>query len=116
MMTQWALVSVVVLATAGGDLLQATEMRKTSNASVAATARSFVQRPLLVASVVCLAVSFGAFLALLRIADLSFAVPATAVSFVLETALAQWFLKERVGARRWAACFLVALGVAMLAL
>ena len=115
-MLQWALVSVVVLATAGGDLLQATEMRKTANSSVSATAKSYFRRPLLLASVLCMAISFAAFLALLRIADLSFAVPATAVSFVLETALAQWYLKERVGPRRWAACFLVASGVAMLAL
>jgi drug/metabolite transporter (DMT)-like permease len=62
-----------------------------------------------------MAVSFFAFLALLKIADLSFAVPATAATVVVETLLARVVLKERVDGRRWAGAVLVALGVALLA-
>jgi len=43
-----------------------------------------------------MAVSFFALMALLSIANLSFAVPATAFSYVLETALAKCLLKERI--------------------
>ena len=43
-----------------------------------------------------MAVSFFAFIALLSVADLSFAVPATAASYVLETVLAKYLLKEPV--------------------
>jgi drug/metabolite transporter (DMT)-like permease len=115
-MTQWLLVLAVVLTTIGGDLLQAREMQKHSRAGIAETTLHFVRRPLLIASIVCMALSFGAFLLLLRVADLSFAVPATAASFVFETALARWYLRERVDRRRWAAALLVTCGVAMLAL
>ena len=66
-------------------------------------------------AVVCMAISFFAFLLLLRIADFSFAVPATAGSFVVETVLAKYVLRERVDARRWTGALLVACGVALLA-
>lgn len=115
-MTQWLLVLGVVLTTIGGDLLQAREMQAHTRAGMGATALAFFRRPMLIASIVCMALSFGAFLALLRVADLSFAVPATAASFVFETALARWYLGERVNGRRWTASFLVAAGVALLAL
>jgi uncharacterized membrane protein len=61
-------------------------------------------------------VSFFAFIALLSVADLSFAVPATAASYVLETVLAKYLLKEPVALGRWAGASLVACGVALLSL
>ena len=67
-------------------------------------------------SVVFLAVSFYAFLALLQVSDLSFAVPATALSLVVETILAHLILKEQVTPARWAGVVLVAIGVWLLAL
>jgi len=62
-----------------------------------------------------MALSFFAFMKLLSIADLSFAVPATAASFVLDTILARVLLKEAVDIRRWAGAGLIACGVALLA-
>jgi hypothetical protein len=79
-MTQWLLVLGVVLTTIGGDLLQAREMQKHSRAGIGETTLHFFRRPLLIASILCMALSFGAFLLLLQVADLSFAVPATAAS------------------------------------
>ena len=70
----------------------------------------------LIGSILFLAISFYAFLALLAVADLSFAVPATALSLVAETVLARVLLKERVTAARWGGTVLVALGVALLAI
>jgi uncharacterized membrane protein len=51
---------------------------------------------------------------LLSIANVSFAVPATAASYLLETLLAKYVLGEDVRARRWAAATLVAAGVVLL--
>ena len=113
---QWLLVLGVVLTTIGGDLLQAREMQTFNRAGMGQTAVAFFRRPLLIASLLCMTLSFACFLALLKVADLSFAVPATAASYVFETALAQWYLKERVNARRWVASVLVTAGVALLAL
>ena len=60
-------------------------------------------------------VSFFAFMALVQIAPLSFAVPASAATFVLETLLAKFVLKEDVGKRRAAGALLVLGGVLLLA-
>jgi drug/metabolite transporter (DMT)-like permease len=68
------------------------------------------------AAVVAMAVSFFAFLTLLSIADLSFAVPATAASYVAETLVARYLLNEQVNWKRWTGAGLVACGVLLLAL
>ena len=67
-------------------------------------------------AVLSMAVSFFAFMALVQIADLSFAVPASAASVVLDTLLARLLLKEQVDVRRWAGAACVACGVYLLAL
>lgn len=110
----WLLVGIIVLSTALGDILQSLEMKRHARASLTKTI-GVLHRPLLILSVVCMAISFFAFMVLLSVADLSFAVPATAASFVLETILAQYFLKERVDHRRWMGALFVAFGVALLA-
>lgn len=104
MMMQWALVGGVVAATVVCDLLQSHGMRRGGRAW---------KLPL---SVVFMAISFFCFTQLVKVADLSFAVPATAASFVIETLLAKLILKERVNAKRWMGALLVACGVALLAL
>jgi drug/metabolite transporter (DMT)-like permease len=115
-LTAWLLVTAVVTATAFADLLQAIEMKRHTGATVSGTAAAVFRRPLLLGSIVFMAASFFSFLALLRISDLSFAVPATAASFVVETFLAKHVLRERVDGRRWSGTLLVAAGVALLAL
>lgn len=106
---KWLLVAAVVAATCGSDLLQSWEMKRQ------AALRRYGFSPALAAAVTCMALAFFCFLQLLKIADLSFAVPATAATMVLETALARWVLRETVSARRWAGAALVACGVALLA-
>jgi drug/metabolite transporter (DMT)-like permease len=75
-----------------------------------------VTRRLVVAGIVSNAISFISFLALLSVAPLSFAVPATAISYILKTALARWYLHEYVGWYRWTGALLVAIGVYLLTL
>lgn len=96
---KWLLVACVVAATVFCDLLQSHGMRRGGRAW---------KLPL---SIVFMAGSFFAFTQLLKIADLSFAVPATALSLVIETVLAGIVLRERVTSRRWAGAFLVTAGV-----
>jgi len=74
-----------------------------------------VQRVPLVAAIFFMAISFFAFLKLLTLADLSFAVPVTAASVVAETILARLILRENVTLLRWAGVFFVASGVLLLA-
>jgi drug/metabolite transporter (DMT)-like permease len=106
---KWLLVGLVVAATCASDLLQSKEMKRQ-----AARGRFGFSRTLAVA-VVFMALAFFSFLELLKISDLSFAVPATAATLVLETALANWLLRENVTPRRWVGAVLVSCGVALLA-
>ena len=48
---------------------------------------------------------------LLSIEDVSFAVPATAMGYVIETILARWILHEQISLRRWVGAMLVVVGV-----
>jgi drug/metabolite transporter (DMT)-like permease len=67
-------------------------------------------------SIVFMAISFFCFTQLLAVADLSFAVPATALTIPAETFMARYVLRENVGLRRWAGAVLVAIGVLFLEL
>ena len=116
-MKAWLLLSIVVGATVVSDLLQSFEMKRQGEVRTAATfLASVFQKKLLILSVLSMAVSFFSFMALVQIADLSFAVPASAASVVLETILASVILKERVDRRRWMGVACVACGVYLLAL
>jgi len=116
----WLLVMIVVTATVASDLLQSFEMKRQGEVSdfrPSALGRMFaalLRRRLLILAIVCMAISFFAFLKLLTVADLSFAVPATAATYVLETLLAKIVLKENVVWQRWAGAALVACGVLLL--
>jgi drug/metabolite transporter (DMT)-like permease len=115
---KWVLVAIVVTATVIADVLQSREMKHHGEIKdiSARTFSSVFRRPLLIAAIGAMSVSFFAFMKLLQIADLSFAVPATAASYAIETILARYVLKERVDSRRWAGALLVGGGVALLAL
>ena len=115
----WILVTVMVVATVLSDLLQSYEMKRAGEQSVGARGlrrllRMLVARRYLLLSIACLAFSFFAFMALVQSAPLSFAVPASASSFILETVLAKVLLKEHIGARRAAGTLLVLCGVVLL--
>jgi drug/metabolite transporter (DMT)-like permease len=71
------------------------------------------RRRLLLVAIACNAVSFFTFMALVQSEPLSFVVPASAASFVLETLLAKFVLHERIGARRAFGALAVLAGVAL---
>ena len=115
---RWVLVAAMVCATVLADLLQSHEMKRAGEQSV--SARGFArllhviaQRRLLILGIACNAVSFLAFMALVQTEPLSFAVPASASSFVLETVLAKFVLHEHIGARRAAGALAVLAGVVL---
>ena len=115
---KWLLVALMVAATVLSDLLQSHEMKRAGEQSVGARGlarllRAIVERSFLTMAIGCMAVSFFSFMALVRIEPLSFAVPASAASFVLETLLAKLVLRERIGARRAAGALIVLAGVVL---
>jgi drug/metabolite transporter (DMT)-like permease len=115
---KWLLVAIMVAATVLSDLLQSHEMKRAGEQSVGARGlgrllRAIVERRFLMLAIACMAVSFFSFMALVRVEPLSFAVPASAASFVLETLLAKLVLRERVGVRRAAGAMIVLAGVVL---
>lgn len=117
----WLLVALIVAGTVAGDTLQSFEMKRHGEIrfrarGLARVAANLAMKKYLILAIVCMAVSFFAFMTLVSQADLSFAVPASAASFVFETILARLVLRERVDAKRWMGAALVAGGVALLAL
>lgn len=118
----WIMVAIIVGSTVLADLLQSFEMKRNVVAvddlrpgKIGGLLGGLAQRGPLVLAVFFMAISFFAFMKLLSIADLSFAVPVTAASVVLETVLARLVLKETVIPMRWAGAFCVACGVVLLA-
>ncbi|MGC2659641.1 MAG: EamA family transporter [Bryobacteraceae bacterium] len=117
---KWVLLAIIVVSTVLGDLLQSYEMKRSGEQSVdvrglAKLVRMIVSRKYLFLGIVFMAFSFFAFMALVQTEPLSFAVPASAATFVLETVLAKFVLNERVGLRRGAGALLVLGGVVLLA-
>ena len=114
----WLLVAVIAGATIAADLLQSVEMKRHGEIRDIrpSTGLALARRWPLIVAVVFMAISFFAFMTLLSVADLTFAVPATAATYVIETVLARYYLKEQVTWRRWTGAGLVACGVALLAL
>jgi drug/metabolite transporter (DMT)-like permease len=116
---KWLLVTLMVVATVLSDLLQSYEMKRAGEQSAGARGllrllRIIAQRRFLILAIGCMAVSFFSFMALVQTEPLSFAVPASAASFILETVLAKFVLKERVGVKRAAGAMIVLAGVTLL--
>ncbi len=119
-MKVWILIATIVGCTAASDVLSSLGMRRNGEVQNFGPrgVLAFLTGPAaayLLTSVFFMAVSFFAFIKLLGEAPLSFAVPATAASYVVETVIARVYLKERIDALRWTGAVLVACGVALLA-
>ena len=117
---RWILVGIIAMCTPLGDGLNTAGMKRQGEVqdlrpqTLAWMVRRAVVNPYVIAGIAAMAVSFFALLSLLSIANVSFAVPATAASYLLETLLAKYILGEDVRTRRWGAAILVAMGVVLL--
>jgi drug/metabolite transporter (DMT)-like permease len=117
---KWALVGIIAICNTLGDVLNTAGMKHQGEVedlspwSLLNMVKKIFRNYLVLAGFGALAVSFFALLSLLSITTVSFAVPATALSYLLETLLAKYILGEDVRWRRWAAATLVACGVLLL--
>ncbi len=116
------LLAMVVGGTAAGDLLMTVGMKQHDviddfrpNALRRSLALVLRNRWVLL-SFLSFALSFFSFMGLISVAELSFAVPATAAAYVIETILAGVILKETITRQRWLGAALVAVGVALISL
>jgi drug/metabolite transporter (DMT)-like permease len=116
------LILLVVIPGAVGDLLNSAGMKRHGEITdwslrgLFRLCRDLLHNYYILASIPAMAISFFALMSLLSVSTLSFAVPMTASSYILETALAKYYLKEHVDWRRWVGTSLVAIGIALLSL
>ena len=118
---KWVLVAMCILATTVGDVFRSLGMRHHGEihdfrpgaigAMLAAIARNWM----VIVSTCAMAVSFFSFMKLVSIAPMTFAVPMSAATFIPETLLARFFLRENVDWRRWAGIALIVVGVVFIA-
>src|SRR5471030_2929788 len=88
---KWLLIAIMVGSTTAGEVLQAMGMRRHGEihdfrpGAIGRALALMARNRFVIGSMACMAASFFAFMKLLASADLSFAVPVSAVSYVLET-------------------------------
>jgi drug/metabolite transporter (DMT)-like permease len=121
-MKTWLAVLLAIWADALGNVALARGMRRAGTAparqplAMLAWCWGIGRNPMLGLGVLAMAVAFGAWLALLSWAELSFALPATAPGYALNLLGARYLLQERVTTARWLGTLLIGLGVALIAL
>lgn len=116
------LVALVVIPGTLGDLLNSAGMKREGEVTdwslrgLVRLGGRLVRNFYIMTGIPAMAISFFALMALLSATAMSFAVPITASSYIVETALAHYLLKEHVDWKRWAGTCLVALGVVLLSI
>ncbi len=117
---KWILVAIIASSNTLGDLLNTAGMKRIgavedlSLRSLLQLVLAIARSPMVLGGIAALAIGFFAIMSLLSIATVSFAIPATASGYLVETLLAKYILKEDVRWRRWAASGLVVIGVVLL--
>ncbi len=118
-MSKYLIIAFTVIMASSGDLLNSRgmstggELHDFGPSGIAKAIRFIFTRKLVILGACCDAVAFFSLLALLRVEQLSVAVPTTALGFVLDTIGARFLLKEKVDWRRWVGVLFVAAGVAL---
>lgn len=116
-MLKWLIILLTVVSGSCGDILCAKgmssggELSYSGPSAITRALRFIVTRRLVILGIFFDAVGFFSLLALLSVAQLSVAVPATALGFVTDTVGARFFLHEHVHWKRWVGVTLVAAGV-----
>ncbi len=115
MRTFWTL-TVSMLAQAAGNIMVSKGMKDVSqDGGLLHAAWNAAQEPWVIGGTLLLMVCFALYTATLSWADLSFVLPVTAFGYVLNAALAHYFLAEPVSATRWTGTILICVGVAVVA-
>jgi len=112
-------IALVVLGSTGGDICithtmkQIGEVRRFSPGAILRVLGRAFRMGRLWLGIGLLAVSFFSLLTLLSWENVSFVIPATALSYAVGALGAKFILGERVSGVRWAGVLLVCLGVAL---
>ena len=107
----------MVVFRASGDALLARGMKQSGAIDIHHILNVFsvMSNPYILLGILSLLIFMWNYLTALSFADLSFVMPATAISYVLMTLLSIFWLHEHVGRERWSGILLIVAGVGMVA-
>jgi len=118
---KWFLVVLCMISTTVGDVFRSLGMRSHGEihdfrpGALGSALHAIVRNWMVIVSTCAMAVSFFSFMKLVSIAPMTFAVPMSAATFIPETLLARYLLRERVDWRRWTGIALIVIGVVFIA-
>src|SRR5258708_3879775 len=95
-------------------ITQVGEVKKVSVPEVLRVTRAGITNVSILLGVFFEALFFGCLLVLMSRSDISFLWPLTALSFVMTTFAALWFLGEKVSAARWIGVVFIMIGAAFI--
>jgi bacterial/archaeal transporter family protein len=109
---------VAVVALAVGETLLSKGMKQTGRGGDgwAQLAVAVIRSGWIWAGLILMIIHVGLYMLALKNADLSLALPLTAVSYPLAALLARFYLREDVGTSRWIGTLVITAGVAIVAL
>jgi uncharacterized membrane protein len=113
------LMLIAVIAVTFGDIFMSQAMKSigavhiTGPSSLLRTAGRVLRTPRFWAAITCMATFFFIWTSILSYADLTFVLPLTALTYVMNAILAGPFLGETVSPIRWSGVGLITLGVAL---
>lgn len=107
---------VSVAAVSLGEAMLAKGMKQTVDGTFAVVARSILTNVYVVGGTLLMMVYFGMYMYALKLADLSFVLPLTALSYLLGALLAKYFLHEDVSPAKWIGTLVITLGVVIVGL
>lgn len=117
---KWLWLVISVLTSTVGDLMTAKgmsehgEIQDFGARGLTRVIRHIGTHRLVIIGIAFDAIAFFSLMALLSVSEVSFAVPASALSYIVKTALARWYLGEHVDVRRWMGAVCVAVGIALI--
>jgi drug/metabolite transporter (DMT)-like permease len=119
---KWVWLLISVIAATFGDLMTAKGMSEHGEPEsfgargLSRIGRHILTHKIVVAGVFFDALAFFGLMALLSVAPVSFAVPASAASYIIKVAVAHSYLGERVDRRRWLGAMCVVVGIVLISL
>lgn len=107
----------MVLFGASGDALLARGVKQAGAIDIHHILRVFavLANPYILLGILSLLIFMWSYMTALSFADLSYVMPATAISYVLMTMLSIFWLHEHVGRERWSGILFIVIGVGLVA-
>ena len=99
-----------------GEALLSKGMKQTLEGPFAVVARSILLNGYVMGGMLLMIIYFVFYLYALKLADFSFVLPLTALSYVLGALLAKYLLHENVSAAKWIGTSVIVLGVIIVGL